>query len=401
MLGIDPRAFIVISAAFGILCSIILFALHFGFPREIKGLDRWGRGCASMAAAAVLFALRGYIPVWLSSWVANLMVAAGVIAMHSSLRDFSGLPRLDRHITLLLGITALVLAWTTFVHDDYKGRILTMTSALTILFGACFWTVARQTGKGFAEHFTQYLFLSTTAITFSRFVAGLNQDESLTTDSDTTLIHLLYMGTFSFSIVGLSLGFILMVNRALHMKLAEQAIRDHLTGTFRRDAFMERLEHEIEASTQLNRPLAVLMIDLDNFKAINDRYGHTVGDLVIKDFSAKITQVMRRNDCVGRYGGEEFIALLPYTEETDAQAIAERIRESAARIIRNDIPAYTVSIGLARLNPTMNNAPALIDAADRAMYMAKQAGKNRVEIALVAASRTADPTINHSTRAGG
>jgi diguanylate cyclase (GGDEF)-like protein len=90
---------------------------------------------------------------------------------------------------------------------------------------------------------------------------------------------------------------------------------------------------------------------------------------------------MRHNDCVGRYGGEEFIALLPYTGQADAQVIAERIRDAAARQTCEDIPAYTVSIGLALLSPAMNSAPALIDAADKAMYAAKQGGKNRVELA--------------------
>jgi diguanylate cyclase (GGDEF)-like protein len=81
-----------------------------------------------------------------------------------------------------------------------------------------------------------------------------------------------------------------------------------MTGAYRRDAFMTRLEEAIAASERLNRPLALIMMDLDNFKAINDQHGHMVGDYVIQDFSSKLMQVMRHNDCVCRYGGEEFLA---------------------------------------------------------------------------------------------
>ncbi|MFS0757565.1 GGDEF domain-containing protein [Noviherbaspirillum sp. 1P10PC] len=382
MLGIDPRSFVIITAAFGILCSFVLFALHTGFPRDIKGLARWGRGCTFIAAAAALLSMRGVIPFVFSNFIPDLLILAGVGAIYGSLQEFTGVALQRRRVTALLVITALCLVWPTFIHDDYRGRVLVMSGVLTILFGACASVIIQSREKGFAEQFTQYLFLGTAGITFARFITAIFEDRTTTFHNDFSLIRHIYLATFSFSTVGLSLGFILMANRALHIRLEYLASRDHMTGAYRRDAFMKRLEDEIVASERLSRPLALLMMDLDNFKAINDQHGHTVGDHVIMDFSGKLMHVMRRNDCVGRYGGEEFIALLSDTDGADAQAIAERIREAAANRIRADIPPYTVSIGLAQLSSAMDNAQALINAADKAMYAAKKAGKNRVEIAL-------------------
>lgn len=383
MLGIDPRSFVVITAAFGILCSFVLFALHSGFPRDIKGLARWGRGCALMATAATLLSMRGAIPSVFSNFLSDLLIISGVGTIYGSLQEFTGVAMQRRRVAALLIIAALCLSWATFAHDDYRVRVLIMSGVLTVLFSACAWVIIKSRDKGFPDLFTQYLFIGTAGITFARFITAIFEDHALTFDKDFSLIRHAYLGTFAFSTVGLSLGFILMANRALHSKLEYLASRDHMTGAYRRDAFMQRLDEEIAASEQQGKPLALLMMDLDNFKSINDRYGHTTGDHVIRDFSNKLMHVMRQNDCVGRYGGEEFVVLLPHTGETDALAIGERIRDAAAQHTREDIPAYTVSIGLASLSPLASSTQALIDAADRAMYLAKQAGKNRIEIASV------------------
>ncbi|MBK4737363.1 GGDEF domain-containing protein [Noviherbaspirillum pedocola] len=383
MLGIDPRSFVVITAAFGILCSFVLFALHSGFPRDIKGLARWGRGCAFMATAAALLSMRGAIPSVFSNFLSDLLIISGVGAIYGSLQEFTGVAPNTRRVTALFFIAALGLAWVTFAHDDYRVRVLIMSGVLTILFSACAWVIIKSRDKGFPDLFTQYLFIGTAGITFARFITAIFEERAVTFDKDFSLIRHVYLGTFAFSTVGLTLGFILMVNRALHSKLEYLASRDHMTGAYRRDAFMQRLDDEIAAAERQCKPLALLMMDLDNFKSINDRYGHTVGDHVIRDFADKLTHELRHNDCVGRYGGEEFIVLLPHTGEVDAKAIAERIRDAAAQHTHGDIPAYTVSIGLALLSPPTSGAQALIDAADKAMYMAKQAGKNKVEIASV------------------
>jgi diguanylate cyclase (GGDEF)-like protein len=333
-----------------------------------------------MATAALLFALRGYIPVFFSSFLPNLLVGTGVIAMHGSLSEFGGLRRQEKCLIPLLVVTAFALSWATFAKDDYQARVIIMSSMLTALFAACGLVTHRLSRKGFAEWFTATVFFATSAVTLVRCIAAFSQVTGLTANTDSSLIHSVYMGTFAFSIVALSIGFMLMTNRALHTRLESLATRDQMTGTYRRDAFLALLDREVAESKRTPRSMSVLIMDLDNFKDINDQHGHLVGDQVITDFSSKVTGILRRGDLFGRYGGEEFLVMLPDTAEADARAAADRIRAIAAETWSVAIPAYTVSIGVASLGPGRVDSAALIQAADKALYVAKKAGKNRVQV---------------------
>jgi diguanylate cyclase (GGDEF)-like protein len=125
--------------------------------------------------------------------------------------------------------------------------------------------------------------------------------------------------------------------------------------------------------------MALLIMDLDQFKAINDAHGHQRGDRVLIDFVAKANGLLRRADQMARFGGEEFVALLPETTLEEAQAVAERIRAASAQPGKE--PACTVSIGVTTNHTTGDNVDSLIARADAAMYRAKAKGRNRVETA--------------------
>jgi diguanylate cyclase (GGDEF)-like protein len=124
-----------------------------------------------------------------------------------------------------------------------------------------------------------------------------------------------------------------------------------------------------------------MMIDVDNFKNYNDRYGHLVGDQILKNIARVLKENVRVVDLVARYGGEEFSILLPKTQWEGARTVAERIRRNAEEIqipVGNQMTGVTVSIGVAELIPTMKGAEAFIDRADQALYQAKAQGKNCV-----------------------
>jgi diguanylate cyclase (GGDEF)-like protein len=333
-----------------------------------------------MAAAALLFVLRGFIPVFFSSFLPNLLVGVGIIVMHGSLSEFGGLRRQEKRLVPLLVVAALVLGWATFAEDDYQARVAIMSSLLTALFAACGLVTCRLSRKGFAEWFTVGVFFATSAVMLARCIASISQANGLVLTTDTSLVHSVYMGTFAFSIVALSFGFMLMTNGAMHRQLKSLATLDQMTGMYRRDAFLALLDREVAKSKLACRPMSVLIMDLDNFKDINDGHGHLVGDRVITDFSFKVMKILRRGDSIGRYGGEEFLVLLPDTAKADAYAVSERIRTIAAEAWSSDIPAYTVSIGVAHLTTSLTDSAALIDAADKALYAAKKAGKNRVQV---------------------
>jgi diguanylate cyclase (GGDEF)-like protein len=150
------------------------------------------------------------------------------------------------------------------------------------------------------------------------------------------------------------------------------------SGAYRRDAFLDVLEREIVVSARRGVPLSMFMMDIDDFKAVNDTHGHLVGDKVIADFASRAASCLRAGDVVGRYGGEEFVVLLPRTDIEAALPVAERIRASIADPDVGDVPRYTVSIGVAGLAADRRSMAALLDAADKALYSAKRAGKNQV-----------------------
>jgi diguanylate cyclase (GGDEF)-like protein len=162
-------------------------------------------------------------------------------------------------------------------------------------------------------------------------------------------------------------------------RLFESATYEGLTGLLRREAILERLDRELERALRYGRPLMVAMADIDHFKRVNDQYGHLTGDALIRRVAQVISGGLRGTDSVGRYGGEEFLLVLPETDLPGGLAVAEKIR---ALVQEGGPPQATVSIGLATLSDLQDvGKPAgrdLIAAADRSLYDAKCSGRNRV-----------------------
>ncbi len=160
--------------------------------------------------------------------------------------------------------------------------------------------------------------------------------------------------------------------------LYEQATIDYLTKLYLRSYFMEKLEHSIQSFSTTMDKFSLLMLDLDHFKKVNDTYGHTAGDHVLKEIAEILKNSVRENDIVARYGGEEFVILLKDTDYSSAMKVAERIR---ANVENFSFPmaknAITISIGLAEYCP-LESSKDLILRADRALYCAKNQGRNRV-----------------------
>lgn len=168
-------------------------------------------------------------------------------------------------------------------------------------------------------------------------------------------------------------------------RLFESATYESLTGMLRREAIQEQLEQELERAQRYGRPLTIALADLDHFKKVNDRHGHLAGDTLLRQISQVIAGGLRSTDRIGRYGGEEFLIVLPETDIPRAGLVAEKIR---ARVQSTVVPIedgtvvrVTVSIGLASLDEVGEGsvtARQLIAAADRSLYQAKNRGRNRV-----------------------
>ena len=160
---------------------------------------------------------------------------------------------------------------------------------------------------------------------------------------------------------------------------AQLSITDPLTGLLNRRYIEERLVEEINRSDRSGEPVTLLMLDVDEFKSYNDRYGHPAGDEALEMIGQILRENLRGADVAARYGGEEFSVLLPETNLEEAQTIAERIRR---HVEDTKFPKrkVTVSIGIATLGGTLDDKERLIKAADDALYAAKRAGRNNIQM---------------------
>ncbi len=171
---------------------------------------------------------------------------------------------------------------------------------------------------------------------------------------------------------------------ALHAQLREQAFRDRLTGLLNRGAILDTLEREVQCAAREERGLAVYLVDIDHFKRVNDTFGHAAGDAVLQETARRMQASLRPSDCLGRYGGEEFLMVAPCENVQHARDIGERLRRKVAAhpIATGETSiAVTVSVGLVGIRAQGHTVPSeLVLIADKALYVAKNGGRNRVEV---------------------
>lgn len=189
----------------------------------------------------------------------------------------------------------------------------------------------------------------------------------------------------------LTLGFVVILlialsGIALSERLTALAVKDGLTGLFNQTFIKLRLQEEVQRSERYKTPLSLMIIDLDDFKALNDRSGHVVGDKILSEVAELVQAAMRASDISGRYGGDEFLVILPQTSSLDAAAAAERLRKSISitpfRLGRDEYKTcqMTISIGVYSSPFSDYNVETIIGLTDAALYRAKKDGKNKVVV---------------------
>jgi diguanylate cyclase (GGDEF)-like protein len=184
---------------------------------------------------------------------------------------------------------------------------------------------------------------------------------------------------------GISIVLVVMLEDT-RRRMHELAMTDPLTGLHNRRHFAEQAQRALDLAQRHDLPLALLVLDIDHFKNVNDTHGHVVGDQVIAEIGRRCATVLRSTDLLARWGGEEFIALLPNTPEALARVLGERLRVAAAppiHLANGEVVLATVSVGVAGRSTGAGPVPtldALSQAADRAMYDAKRLGRDRVSV---------------------
>ncbi len=382
MSAIDPRTFLFVANLLGLLCALVLWVQARSFPKDIEGLGDWAKAVVLIGCASGLSSLRGQWPDLVTVVGASAFSLFGQFMLITGLLCYAGKAPRWRPTLDVIGAVMILIIWLTYGSQHYQGRVFTMALAHVGFFSVGAVLAWRAQPKGFGSRFLAGFFILGVVIAVWRIAtlpASVSESDDL---FDHSLIQQIYLGMFSLGVLGLSIGFILLANERLRAALEYMATRDPMTSALNRRAFFVRAAVEWARSERSHSPLAVIASDIDFFKKVNDTHGHHVGDLVIKDFAARTAGMLRLPDILARFGGEEFVILLPDTGLAEAKQVAERIRREIEKKRERQLPAYTVSLGVAVAQGKSGqaaNIEALIAEADAALYRAKQNGRNRVE----------------------
>lgn len=373
---LDIRTLVVMLVVSSLLMAVTLtVGIKTGRP---AGFAKWNTGLALVALGWLLVVFRGVLPDFITIAVADGLLITGFCLELAAIIEFGGgsAPRL-----LLIAPGLLVFLLLIPLMDNYVGTTLLMSFALVALFGAVAVAAVRFGPHGGPGRWILAVacLVSTIMLIVRAAQIGLSPEIYTSVYVGSHIQSLTFIALFASTIV-VPVGFLLMHRERDEVALNKLATVDALTGLFNRRAFLELAAREIARVRRLKSPYAVLMLDLDLFKHVNDDYGHQAGDQVLADFAAAAMHCVRTEDLVGRYGGEEFCILLPGAAMQQATAIAERLRKAVSQRPLGNLPRVTtVSIGVAVCSGAfVVSLDAAIRRADEALYRAKHEGRDRV-----------------------
>ncbi len=375
---LDPRSITVMTALMAAIMGGVLLGVRRNYPPTIRGLLPWALAPMTCALAAGVYALQGLLPEFLVAQTGNVLLLTGCGLFYFGSQRFFG----QRVTWRLWGAIALlslaVLTWF-LVWPDYRVRMVVFTGTMT----ACVLAHARlvlRDGRGFAARLIGATLLLQAAVLVLRGLATFWVDGAQSSRFAMTAVQTSYIASYCFSVLLLSVGVLLMASERVREEFELLATRDALTGALTRRALLQAGGEEFDRWRRYGQPLSLLLLDIDHFKLVNDRHGHQAGDRVLAGAVAVMREQLRVTDRLGRYGGEEFVILLPSTDAEAAHASAERVRVAlATHAPEPGIPPCTASLGVAWAQSGDVSLDALLARADEALYRAKANGRDRVE----------------------
>lgn len=384
MILFDVRTLLITVALATFICAgarVLLWRLH----PTIPGLGGWALASLLVAFALGMIATRGTLPELLSLTLSQVLIIAAFIVTWGGFRAFLGLPKLSTRRKVLLALGPMLMLALAQAEHSITLRAITNALAASAFSGAIAFDLFRGNVRQKMSlsitsgiYLVNGLFFLVRAVAVESEAATLNQMQS----SGFAVFSLMW---WLCMVLATTLCMVLMTSEILQENLDRQASLDPLTGAMNRRAFGHLSVRELARVRRGGLPLTVMMMDLDHFKRINDALGHATGDIVLQLFVSVAQRVLRTEDVFCRWGGEEFVTLLPATAMPQALLVAERLRQSFAQEAVDLAPeaaeiGFTVSLGLAEWRDD-EEIESLLRRADHALYRAKDLGRNRSEAA--------------------
>lgn len=364
------------------LTAAMLLGVQRHFRANVRGVLHWAMGNLVATAGIAGLALRDVAHDFFTLVLAISLLPAAQVFFYQAIKEFRD-ERYSLRLPWTLVVTVLLAqAWLQLVDGSLGLRVMAFSLPVSALSILCAWSLLGRhpTKRNFGEQFTAGLFILQVVLAMGfglhAYLGG--RSVNLFASGDMQRIAL------SLSEVGLALvtfGFVLMIVGKLTEELNRHATRDPLTGIYNRRAFLAEAHSEFARCRRRRADLALLILDLDHFKSVNDNYGHAAGDEVLRKLVEAVSPCLRDYDVFARWGGEEFVVLLPDTPHAKAVRVAERLRQALM-----ETPAHhaeqiihcTLSIGVANLGEQDRSIEDLICRADHGLYAAKNAGRNQV-----------------------
>lgn len=365
---------------------MLWLGVHSDESRAVRSLHLRAGALAVEALGYGTVAFGHYLPAGAATLGGNALNLLAQAMSVVALRMLLGAP-LRWRVAVAVGVVGWAgVAWFAVVQPDYQSRVLwgSVAIACNLLLNIEALMRGRWDSWSRARHALLWIFaLSLLLLVWRNGMLWLGDArlDSVLTPSPANVFWMLLSGTQS---LFYGLGFLLLYNELLRRELHVMARVDSLTGVPNRMALEERFTGMLAVDVAAHVPFCLLLLDVDHFKSVNDRFGHDCGDKVLKALTCRVRDVLGGAGMVGRLGGEEFIVLAPGMGRAAGEALAERIREAVAgapvSVDGRDLP-LTVSVGVAEAELHERDMSTTLRRADKALYVAKHGGRNRVVVA--------------------
>jgi diguanylate cyclase (GGDEF)-like protein len=382
---------------FGCQCMLaVMFAAVFlwmsrAYP-NVRGLRSVAYGFLAGIPCTLLLVARGHISVFLSIIVANALGLLSFLLMYDGVVRFVG-GRSRMHLLAAASAACVgVVYYYSEIESSIVPRIIAMGLGCALIRTAMAWQLIRasgspghvmvnRTGMRFLGAFMAIMAIWGFDRVLETALHGAPENfmERNSVQTAQMALNVLYIAVFG-------LCFIVMASHELIARSQQESERDSLSGALNRRGIESRLALELRRSNRSRNRLCVALVDIDHFKRINDSYGHATGDVAIRSLADTMTQTLRDVDFLGRYGGDEFLVVLPETASRNALIVAERLRQAVQeRSLPGQAGSLSLSIGITEASPD-DDVIALIARADDALYQAKSAGRDCFRMLLPSAT---------------
>jgi len=359
------------------LFTVIFFGMKRVYP-NLRGVNTIAFSFLFGVLGTLLLGSRGSISYFASVIVANSFIFGSYIFLYRGVLRFIE-SRRNSPLPWVAAVASLfVLYYYSQIHDSIVPRIVAASITIglirSLLAIELFRKASASTSPTTMRVFGGSVFFFA-ATSFDRAVLTvLHGAPANYLESDAIQTANLALGVVSICLTGLF--FLVLASSELISRSKDESQRDQLTGALNRRGIEDRLSVQLGHVANGNQRLSIALIDIDHFKSINDRNGHAAGDAAIRDVARAMFSNLRRYDCVARYGGDEFLVLLPHTSCADALTLADRLIAAVSKIdaVEEGRP-ITLSIGVTEAVPT-DDVFAIIARADKALYQAKNDGRN-------------------------